>query len=271
MNPRKYIPPTRNIGFKVVIEDLFCKPSPRGKYILKNVSLTVEPGEILMVVGGNAAGKSSLLRAISGELMNVKGTITIGNQEIDRPVNQVIDGVGIVHQFEEYDLIDNLTIAQNIAIRQLLGGGHNLRIFSVTKKWERDIRSKIARYIEYNTPDVNKLVKGLCGGEKQSLAVAIAIHFEHVNNPCGLLLLDEHTSKLDHNNLDRVMRFTIGEVKSHKITAIIVTHRYPDAIKYADRILVMKDGGTKRIIPQSEIKSLTPDMLAKIVDQEEVS
>lgn len=233
-------------GFGVKLTNVSFSPSRYSfKPVLNNISLEIKPGEFVGVIGSNAAGKSALLKAIAGELSDqsgLSGEVKIGGEPIDKPVNQIIDGVGIVHQFDDSDLIEHLSIAQNIVIRKLLGGGHKPLLFAITKKWRR----KIAQELGSNAPFLNEyldiLVQNLAGGKRQMLSVVIAIHLEHRDNPCRLLLLDEHISRLDHINAENVMKYTASEIRRIRTTTLMVTHRYIDAKNYTDRILVILDG-----------------------------
>lgn len=253
-------------GFRVKLKNVSFTPPRNSRKILDIPSLEIAPGEFVAVIGSNSAGKSSLLKAIAGELRGVEGEVTIGEQPIDRPVNQVIDGVGIVHQFDDYDLIEHLSVAQNIAIRQLLGGGHKSKIFAVTSGFLRDVRQELASKAEPSAVDVDLLVRNLAGGKRQMLSVAIAIHLEHKMNPCHLLLLDEHTSRLDHQNAKTVMEYTASEVRRIKTTALMVTHKYTDAL-LADRILVIVEGKiVKDVVPEQ----VTIDELNSWVEGREI-
>ncbi|MAT59741.1 MAG: hypothetical protein CMF23_17345 [Ignavibacteriae bacterium] len=239
----------RSGGYRVELINVYYKATKFAKdYILKDISLDIEPGEFVSIIGSNAAGKSSILKAISGEINTSSGSVKIGGRIITEPVNRLLDGVGIVHQYENVDLIDHLSIAQNIAIRQLLGGGHKEKVLSLSKKYMRELSSEIGRMDVLKPPDIENDVKILSGGRKQMLNVAIAIHFEHKKSPCGLLLLDEHTSRLDPQNAESVMNFTVSEVKKNNITTVMVTHRYTDAVNHSDRIIIIKDGIIARIL-----------------------
>lgn len=256
-------------GYEVSLHDVSYKYSELSdEKILDGISIKIKSGQFVGVIGSNAAGKSSFLKAIAGELKNIKGEVEIGGRIIDRPVNQLIDGVGIVHQFEACDLIENLSVAQNVAIRQILGGGHRSKVFSTNPEWTRKVSARLGRLGGFGIkpPDIEKIVKNLSGGQKQILNVIIAIHFEHEVNPCGLLLLDEHTSRLDHKNAERVMSFTAKEVQKYKITTIMVTHKYIDALNYADRILAIRDGKILRDI--KEVKRLSLEDITTIVEGE---
>jgi putative ABC transport system ATP-binding protein len=233
---------SQGVGFEVEIDGLSFRPfRDPGKDVLQNVSLSVRPGEFVAIVGPNGAGKSSILRAIAGEIQPTSGVARVAGQIINRPINQIIDGVGVVHQVEDTDLIDHLTIAHNISIRQLLGGGHTKRFWAMSSAWKREIAMilgshSVARF------DLNRMVGTLSGGEKQVLGIAIATYLEHRRNPCRLLLLDEHTSRLDPRNADIVMKYTREQVHATQATTLMVTHRYKDALEGTNRILIVRNG-----------------------------
>lgn len=251
-------------GYRVELRNVTFAPDRHdGKPVLDNLSLNISPGEFVAIVGENGAGKSSLLAAIAGELSGIEGHVSIASQTIDKPVNQVVDGVGIVHQFDEYDLIPHLSVAENIAIRQLLGGGHPNRILAANSEWRRKTAAVLGSMADLGSENLDVLIRNLAGGKKQMLSVAIAMHLEHQQNPCRLILLDEHTSRLDHRNAKNVMRFTAEAIKDSSCTAVMVTHRYADAISYAHRIVVVKDG---KILEYSNGKNISVEKLAAFIE-----
>jgi putative ABC transport system ATP-binding protein len=231
-----------NKGYPVSVEGLTYSPSPDVAPVLNNIKLEIKGGEFVSVIGPNGAGKSSLLAAIAGELPGIEGRITIHAEPVDKPVNRVIDGVGVVHQQDKLDLIGHLSIAQNIFIRQLLGGGSKNRIMGVCETWCTDIAARLHKHAPNLRRPHNTLVKYLAGGERQMLSTAIAIHFEHEQNPCALLLLDEHTAHLDAQNGKEVMDYTAAQITETGCTAIMVTHRRQDALDHSDKIIVLEKG-----------------------------
>lgn len=233
---------TETRGFAVDCRDVVITPPGQPDHkILDGISLTVQPGEVVGIVGGNGTGKSSLLAAIAGELSTTSGEIKVGGRRIDGPINQRIDGVGFVHQNDEDDLLLAYSVAMNIAFRQINNGCHPNKFFACTRRY----KSKIAKMIAEHSPglrvDIDDLMGNLSGGQRQMVNLVTAIHIEHENNPCRLILLDEHTSRLDHLNEERVMRYTFDNIRETRTTALIVTHRYRDALK-CDRIVILGRG-----------------------------
>ena len=234
-----------NTGYTIDLKDVSLRPSGCEKYVLKDITLSIKRSEIVAIVGLNGAGKSSLLRGMAGEIdEGLSGSILVGGQLVDRPINQIIDGVGVVHQSDESDLIDHLTVAQNICIREMLGGGFG-GIFANTAGWRRDMAGRLASEAKLSAFNLDSVVGKLSGGLRQMLSVAIAIHLEHKRNPCRALLLDEHTARLDHQHARNVIQYTVEQARASEATVAMVTHRYNDAIEFADRIVVICDGSIK--------------------------
>lgn len=259
--------PTVN-AYDVLFEKVSYRPSTlMAEPVLNGINIKILAGQFVAVVGANGAGKSSFLASVAGEVGQIEGNVRIGGTRITRPVNRVIDGVGVVHQDDKTDLIPHLSIAQNINIRQLLGTGKGTSVFTLEGAWHRKIAATLATYAP--TLDPEKIVGFLSGGERQILSILIAMRLEHEHNPCRLILLDEHTAKLDHTNADWVMSFTVNQIIQTKCTAIMVTHRYADAIKHADRILVFGKGQIKAAFDfdRSVFEHETTDWLLKKVDE----
>jgi putative ABC transport system ATP-binding protein len=234
-------------GFEVVCKGVtFSPPEQPELKILNGVNLTIKQGEFLAIVGGNGTGKSTLLQAIAGEIELTSGSITVAGQDIIEPIHRRIDGVGTVHQHDDEDLLHAFSIAMNVAFRQVNNGCHPNKFWACDGKFRSRLAKTIGEIAPQLKSDMNKLVGHLSGGGRQMLNMVIAIHLEHEHNPCRLILLDEHTSKLDHTNSSELMNFTATQVEQAEATAIMVTHRYPDAIKYCDRIVVMGGGTIKK-------------------------
>lgn len=229
-------------GYSVALDHVTYEVSAElRRKIVEDITFSIPKGQFVAVVGENGAGKSTLLALIAGTLQATSGTVRVGPEIINKPINRILDGVGIVHQADERDIIPHLSIGQNIYLREVLGGGKFKRFFGVTESWKRETRARIAEYTDKHF-GLELLASTLSGGERQMLSILIATQFEHKINPCGLLLLDEHTSRLDHKNADWVIDFTVQQIKKANCTAIMVTHRYSEALKYADRILVLRNG-----------------------------
>ena len=264
-------------GFSINCKNVTYSPyGEPDRIILNGINFNVKPGEFVGIIGGNGAGKSTLLKAISGELEITKGEITVGGRKINEPINKRIDGVGVVHQRDDDDLLHELSVAMNVAFRQANNRCHPNRVWACNSAYKATIQSKIADKINYSQgkslkePDfeicVDQVVGHMSGGERQMLNIVIATHFEHIRNPCKLLLLDEHTSGLDPIKASAVMHFTNKQIKDTGTTAMMITHRYVDAIQYCDRIILLEDGMIKKEY-NNDISKLEVEELVKEVEK----
>ncbi|TBU93283.1 ABC transporter ATP-binding protein [Stutzerimonas kirkiae] len=189
-----------------------------GTVALHNVSLAVNEGEIVAVVGGSGCGKSTLLRLISGLDQVSTGTITVEGVKVDQPSALV----GLV--FQEPRLLSWLTVAENIAfgIRHLPKAEREQRVRTLLE----DVRLP-----EYG----DRWPKELSGGQAQRVAIARALAAEP-----DVLLLDEPFSALDAFTRAELQDHLIYLWERHRRTFLIVTHDIEEAVTLADRVVVMK-------------------------------
>jgi sulfonate transport system ATP-binding protein len=194
------------------------KTYPNGVHALEGVSLTVNPGEIVAVIGGSGSGKSTLLRAISGLDTPSTGRVVLDGEQVTEPHEKI----GIV--FQEPRLLPWLSVAQNVA-------------FGLEDKprSEREARVATALHRVGLAEKASVWPRELSGGQAQRVAIARAL----VPRP-EVLLLDEPFSALD--------AFTRTDLQDHlldlwadlKPTLVLVTHDVEEAIVLADRIIVLR-------------------------------
>lgn len=235
----------RTIGLSVSLEHVTWVPHGKGqgKTILSDVSLEIKPGQFWAIIGANGAGKSSLLSAIAGEEVRpTSGVIRVGGEDVTDAINRRIDGVAVVHQNPNDDLLLGYSIAMNVATRQVNNGCHPNRVWACNRAYRTDLARRLASIVPRLRRGVDTIVERLSGGEKQLLNLAVALHLEHINSPAGLILLDEHTSGLDHENSEAVMNYTSQEISATRCTAIMVTHHYEDVVKFCSHALVLNHG-----------------------------
>ncbi|MBO7535724.1 MAG: amino acid ABC transporter ATP-binding protein [Bacilli bacterium] len=195
--------------------------------VLKNVSLTVDKGEVICVLGSSGSGKSTLLRCIN--LLNNydDGEILFNGENIlDANVNELRSKIGMV--FQSFNLFNNLNVLKNCMVGQT----------KVLKKTKEEARAKALQTLELvgMSDFTNKNVKQLSGGQKQRVAIARSLCMEP-----DIILFDEPTSALDPEMVGEVLN-VIKKVKDTGVTMIIVTHEMQFAKEVSSRVLFMNDG-----------------------------
>ena len=207
-----------------------------GTVAVKEMSLEVEPGEFLFLLGPSGAGKTTVLRLIGGYEQLTSGTIEIAGQDVTRlPVHR--RSIGMV--FQSYALFPHMTVGQNVAF--------GLKMRHIPK---HEVINRVAEALDLVelTGLERRYPRQLSGGQQQRVALARAI----VYNP-GLLLLDEPLANLDRRLRDN-MRVELKRLQRRiGITTIMVTHDQEESLSMADRIAVMHQGRLEQLGAPAEI------------------
>lgn len=227
--------------------------------IFENFNFTVKDSEFVAVLGSNGCGKSTLFNLISGSLENDGGSILLDGIDISNLKEEKrAFGISKIHQDPSKGVSPSLTILENISL-----ASKKCEKFSLKRLIQKN---KISDFItllkEVELGLENKLdtqVKFLSGGQRQALSLIMAT----LKKP-KLLLLDEHTSALDPKTSKVIMEKTKQLINKQRITALMVSHNLRDAIKYADRIVMLDKG---KIILDISSKNITEEELSKIYTQ----
>lgn len=234
------------------------------KQALKNVSLTLEDGDFVTVIGGNGAGKSTMLNAIAGVWPVDEGQIIIDGQDVTKlPEYKRAAFLGRVFQDPMNGTAATMGIEENLALALRRGQSRTLR--KGIKANERDAYKKLLATLGLGLEDrLTSKVGLLSGGQRQALTLLMAT----LKKP-KLLLLDEHTAALDPKTAAKVLETTDMIVNRDKLTTLMITHNMKDAIAHGNRLIMMMDGNIILDIRGEEKKKLTvEDLLHKF---EEVS
>ncbi|MFQ5867520.1 MAG: ATP-binding cassette domain-containing protein [bacterium] len=215
---------------------------------LKGVDFDVMHNEIVGLVGDNAAGKSTLIKVLSGAIKADSGKIFLNGdeQKITNPADS--RNLGIETVYQTFALVDNLPIYSNIFLgrlltKKILGFLPLLNKNSMIKNtWE------VLKLTEINFDSVKRRVSDLSGGQRQAVAIARSMFF----NP-RLLILDEPTAGLAVKEL-KIIEDTILNLKSKGISIIFISHRLESIFRTATRIVVLRSG--KKVMDK-ESKNLT--------------
>ena len=205
------------------------KSYSKGQPALDNVSLHVERGEFVFIVGNSGSGKSTLIKLLLKELEPTKGTITVNGQRLEklkhRKVAKYRRGLGVV--FQDFRLLKDRNVYENVAFAQRVIE----RPTRVIKKRVPEMLTLVGLAEKYKSrPDQ------LSGGEQQRVALARAL----VNRP-SLLLADEPTGNLDPKNSFEIMKL-LEEINERGTTVLVVTHNREIVNAFKKRVITMKKG-----------------------------
>ena len=209
------------------------------KTALSGLTLTVEDGDFITIVGSNGAGKSTLFHAIAGVFYVDEGSITLAGEDITyKPEYQRSREMGRLFQDPMRGTAPHMTIEENLALAYLRASKHSHAFFSRTTKADRKLfQEQLARLGMGLEDRMRQPVGLLSGGQRQALTLLMATLV-----PPKVLLLDEHTAALDPGTAEKVLRLTEEIVREHHITTMMVTHNMHQALELGNRTLMMDSG-----------------------------
>ena len=233
-----------------------------AKTALSGLNLTLEDGDFVTVIGGNGAGKSTMLNAIAGVWKPDYGTIEIDGVDVTQiPEHKRAQFLGRVFQDPMKGTSPDMEIAENLAIARRRGTKRKL-IWGV-RKTEREEYKKLLAALELGLEDRLSCKLGLLsGGQRQAVTLLMAT----LNRP-KLLLLDEHTAALDPKTAAKVLELTDRLVSENKLTTLMITHNMHDAITYGNRLIMMHEGRILVDVSGEEKKKLTISQLLGLFEQ----
>ena len=229
------------------------------KVALNDFSLTLENGDFVTVIGGNGAGKSTMMNAIAGVWPVDAGTIKIDGTDITKlPEHKRAAFLGRVFQDPMTGTAATMGIEENLALAARRGNRRTLR--AGIKASEREEYRELLKILGLGLEDrLTSKVGLLSGGQRQALTLLMAT----MKKP-KLLLLDEHTAALDPKTAAKVLETTDLIVNRDHLTTLMITHNMRDAIAQGNRLIMLKDGKVILDIRGEEKKKLTvEDLLHK--------
>ena len=232
------------------------------KQALRGVSLTLNDGDFCTVIGGNGAGKSTMLNAVAGVWTVDAGTISIGGADITHlPEYKRAQYIGRVFQDPMMGTAPSMQIDENLALAARRGQRRGLG-WGISKQ-ERDQYQEMLRNLDLGLEDrLTSKVGLLSGGQRQALTLLMAA----LQKP-KLLLLDEHTAALDPATAAKVLELSDKIVQENSLTAMMITHNMKDAIVHGNRLIMMNEGRIILDIRGEDKKKLTKaDLLQKFAE-----
>ena len=229
-----------------------------AKVALNHLNLTLKDGDFCTVIGGNGAGKSTMLNAVAGVFTVDSGSIVIDGQDVTRlPEHKRASLLGRVFQDPMMGTAPTMQIEENLALAARRGQRRGLK-WGITAVERADYK-ELLRSLDLGLEDrMTAKVGLLSGGQRQALTLLMAA----LKRP-KLLLLDEHTAALDPKTAAKVLTLSDQIVEENGLTTLMVTHNMKDAIQHGNRLIMMDAGRVVVDISGEEKKKLTvPDLLA---------
>ena len=207
------------------------------KKALVNLSLHLDPGDFVTVIGGNGAGKSTMLNAIAGVWPVDQGRIVLDGKDITAlPEHRRASLIGRVFQDPMMGTAPNMQLEENLALALRRGEKRGLR-WGVTRS-EREEYHERLKILGLGLEDrMTAKVGLLSGGQRQAVTLLMAV----LKQP-KLLLLDEHTAALDPATAAKVLDLSDRIISESALTALMITHNMTDAIRHGNRLIMMNEG-----------------------------
>ena len=203
-------------------------------HAVNDVSFSLEPGEVVGLMGDNGAGKSTLAKMISGNFPPTHGQIYVDGKPVHfhKPVDARHEGIEIVHQ--DLALCDNLTAAANVFLgRELKKGVWPFRVLDFAAMTKR--AGELFTELKSETRPKD-LIKQMSGGQRQAVAIA-----RTMLSDAKVVLMDEPTAAISVRQVAEVLSL-IKRLRDRGITVVLITHRMPDLFSVGDRVIVMRRG-----------------------------
>ena len=234
------------------ISKTFFPGTVHEKTALDNLSLTLHEGDFVTVIGGNGAGKSTMLNAIAGTFSVDSGSILIDGKDVTRlPEFKRAALLGRVFQDPMMGTAPTMQIQENLALAARRGKHRGLK-WGITPQEEQEYYQKL-KDLDLGLEDRMKAKVGLLsGGQRQALTLLMAA----LQKP-KLLLLDEHTAALDPRTAAKVLELSDKIVEENHLTTLMITHNMKDAIAHGNRLIMMDAGHVVLDISGEEKKKLT--------------
>lgn len=222
---------------------------------LKNVNLELKPGEVLGLIGDNAAGKSTLMKTLYGAIIPDQGQLVIDGQDVlfRNPADAQQAGIAMVYQ--DLALFPNLDVSANVFTgreytKKLLG------LSFLDKKRMYQETDELIKRLKVSIRSSRLLVERMSGGQRQMVAVARAIGFD-----AKIMIMDEPSAALGVQEAGRLLELIV-HLKEQGLGIILITHRLTDVLAVGDRVMVLKGGERQGVL---DVKKSTLEDLENMI------
>ena len=238
------------------ITKTFGKGTINEKIAINNLSLDMDRGEFITIIGNNGAGKSTLMNCISGVFPVDSGTILLDGEDLTRqPEYKRARYIGRVFQDPLKGTAFDMTIEENLSIAICKNRFHGLQP-GISRKDREYFRERLALLEMGLENRMNQKAKLLSGGQRQALTLFMSI----ISEP-KLLLLDEHTAALDPAAARKVLELTNLFTREKNLTTLMITHNMKAALENGTRTILMRDGQILMDVRGEERKNMTVETL----------
>lgn len=239
------------------IDKIFNPATVNENHAIRDISLDINKGDFITIIGSNGAGKSTLFNLISGSITPSGGSIHINEKDVTfDPEYKRATYIGRIFQKPSLGTAANMSIEDNMMIAYKKGM-KGLRV-SLNNKM-RDIFREHLQGLNMNLENrLGDNVGLLSGGQRQAMTLLMMV----LSKP-ELVLLDEHTAALDPRNADIVQQLTLKYIKEYNLTTMMITHNMQHALEYGNRLLMMDRGEVIYDVAGDEKAALTRDDLIR--------
>ena len=244
------------------VRKVFNPGTVNEKVALNGLNLTLNEGDFVTVIGGNGAGKSTMLNCVSGLYTVDDGKILIDGVDVTAlPEYKRAKFIGRVFQDPMMGTAATMQIEENLALADRRGKRRTLHV-GITKQDREHYREQL-KILDLGLEDrLTAKVGLLSGGQRQALTLLMAT----LQKP-KLRLLDEHTAALDPKTAAKVLEATQRIVEKDNLTTLMITHNMRDAIAYGNRLVMMYDGKVVVDVSGEDKKHLTVEQLLSLFSQ----
>lgn len=210
---------------------------------LRGIDLKAYTGEILAIVGDNGAGKSTIIKTLSGAIAPDSGEIIVAGQKYNKLKPKTALAAGISTVYQDLALVNTLDIADNI----FLGREYKTKIFCLDRKRMRQEAKELLGQLKIQIPFLHAEVGDLSGGQRQSVAIARAVH-----QGGRLLIFDEPTAAMGVKETITILKL-IKSLAQQGLGIIVISHNIEQVFQISDRICVMRQGEVVGLVKTDEV------------------